>query len=280
MDNKQKQRIVGIVFLVILAVVAIPALLKHAGNPTQPVSTTTDNLSPAAQTVGNAETPPVEGASASTDGSVASEQPAMDQGAGAAGQPNIPEQAGSATAPTPPLGEESPGAGALQQMAPGPEQALPGQAVPAQAPLNAQPLSAPQAESSVMQEPAGADVDVGPAPTTVQPISPSSGVATTTAAKPQPVGAESKKSHQKLDHGVKSDWTIRLAVFSVQSNAQKLINSMKKQGHKGYIEAINTYKGMTYRVLLKTHSSKAEADRLVEKLNKLFHVSAIVGRHP
>lgn len=247
MDSKQKQRIVGIIFLVILAVVAIPAFLKHSNeNAAPPTSEETQpTVQEQNQVLPNEPMPmPPE----------ANQQPlAIDQ------QPpsNLaPNPAPAPVTPVPPsdtsvMQEESaePMPGEVQAIAP----------QPSANPTPTQPIIAPP------PAPVVAPVSAAPEPASLEPIK-----------KTVVVKKINKIERQRQVE--KTDWTIRLAIFSVRANADKLMSDLKKRGYHGSIEEINTYKGMTYKVILRTKSSRADADKLARKLNNLFHINVMVSR--
>ena len=241
MDSKQKQRIVGIIFLIILAVVAIPAFLKHSKeNAVLPASEETQQMAQEQSQVLPNEAAPLE----------ANQQPlATDQ------QPPNNAAPNSNPAPTPPAPSADGNMTQEQSLEP-----MPGEATPTS------PLTSP---ASPAQPP------VIPAPSAAAPIS-----APPEPVKPEPVKKPvAIKKASKIEHQVeKTDWTIRLAIFSVRANADKLLSDLKKHGFRGSIEEINTYKGMTYKVTLKIKSSRTDADKLAAKLNNLFHIKVMVSR--
>lgn len=241
MDSKQKQRIVGIIFLIILAVVAIPAFLKHSKeNAVLPASEETQQMAQEQSQVLPNEPAPLE---ANQQPLATEQQPPSN----AAPNPN--------PVSTPPVSSADGNMTQEQSLEPIP---VPSEATPTS------PLSSPASptQSPVITEPSA------PAPISAPPV------------KPEPVKKPvAIKKASKIEHQVeKTDWTIRLAIFSVRANADKLLSDLKKHGFHGSIEEINTYKGMTYKVTLKTKSSRADADKLAAKLNNLFHIKVMVNK--
>jgi cell division septation protein DedD len=245
-DSKQKQRIVGIIFLVILAVVAIPTFLKHSKENT--ASPTSEEAQQMAQ----------EQSQALPNESVPMPPP-----------PEANQQPLATDQPPPPSNNVAPN--------PTPAPAMP----------------APPTDGSTMQEESAEPMPAGMVnPTPAQPVitAPPAPATAPTAAAPisvasEPVSADPVKKPavlkqtSKIEHQVeKTDWTIRLAIFSVRANADKLLSDLKKHGYHGSVEEINTYKGMTYKVTLKTKSSRADANKLATKLNNLFHINVMVSR--
>lgn len=252
MDSKQKQRIVGIIFLVILAVVAIPAFLKHSrGNAISSDSAEQQMAQEQNQVFPNEAVPPE-----------ANQQPlATDQ------QP--PSNAVSNPNPVPTM-PAPPSDGSMMQEESAEPMPSEAQAIPSQPSFN------PPNQAALPATP--------PTPPTQQVIT-APLVSAPTSASPESVSSESikkptvLKKTSKIEHHVeKTDWTIRLAIFSVRANADKLLSDLKKHGYHGSVEEINTYKGMTYKVTLKTKSSRPDANKLATKLNNLFHIHVIVGK--
>lgn len=274
MDNKQKQRVIGIIFLVVLAVVAIPAFLKRSANTNE-----------MANVQGTASDMPVE--------PLKEENPAIDQNQNPNLNPNSvqnPSPNGVETlqpSPMPPL--ESSNQQAISQEPPvntqGPVVDMP--------PQNQEPAStatpSPDLNSNVSEAPdVASPVNSANMVNTVAPSAPvitntPASVPTTTATPvtmPKHVTHSNKaeKTESTEAHAVKVDWVIRLAVLSSHSGADKLIGDMKKQGYTGHIEEINTYKGMVYNITMKTHASKKEVDKLAQKLNTVFHIKVMVSK--
>lgn len=280
MDNKQKQRVVGIVFLVVLAVVAVPAFLKrswtteHAApsaeetlntqgspsalpveplaEPSQQPSAELPSAPPMAQQPSDNRSPVTGQPAPAPSDPVVTTPPAGSPAPASSVQPPVPGAQGQSQGPVPVLGDELPAAPAQRQEAPPVDSSL----------------------GPVVQQP------------TPNQLSPSPENVISTPAEPVKQPPVMKKavtttSHEnaiKSNTGPRLDWVIRLAILSVRANAEKLIHNMKKHGYVGQMEAINTYKGMTYRVTLKKHGTRTEAEQLGQKLNKLFHVNVIINK--
>ena len=246
MDNKQKQRVIGIIFLVILAVVAIPAFLKRPGNtneisnvqgmpsamPVEPLKEESQGIDQnqgqnATEALEPSPMPPLE----PTNQEPASQEPPVNNQGAVAGMPEQNQEPVSMPEPVP--GPE------LQPVQPQQDLANPASTSPIPAPIPA------------------------PAPAAV--------------VMPKNTAPQSKP-HKSEVSAVKSDWVIRLAVLSTRSAADKLILDMKKQGYTGHSEEINTYKGRVYNITMKTHASKKEVDKLAQKLNTLFHIKVMVSK--
>ena len=271
-DTKQKQRIIGIIFLVILAVVAIPAFLKHSNNSMQPAPTM-DAVSPTSDEASNQQGSP-------------SAMPAEPMGQEQNQMPPQPSQAlpSEPMNQQPQVGDQQPTESMNQQpLNQQPTEPMSQPSVSQQQPLldsgeeTQEPLPGEMQAIPSQEPPAAGTPAAGQSPVT-SAKTPSTKEATTATAAASAKKSLGVKVHKQEAHVEKSDWTIRLAIFSVRANAEKLMQDLKKHGYKGHIEEINTYKGMTYKLTLKTKSSRADANKLAEKLNKLFHISVIVNR--
>ena len=261
MDSKQKQRVVGIIFLVILAVVAIPAFLKHSKeNVGSPNVEESEQITQEKSEVLPNEPLPLPDAN---------QPPVIDQ-----------ESLSNAALNLAPSAIPAPTADAnlTQQQS---LESMPAEAQPTQPSANtSNQVTLPVAPSPAIRIPESTS-PTSPAPpiiTTLPAVAPIAAPPETVKLEPVKKPIVLKKAKKEEHHLGKSDWTIRLAILSVRANAHKLVNDLKKQGYHASIEEINTYKGMMYKVTLQKKSSRADADKLAMKLNDSFHIHVMVSR--
>lgn len=262
MDNQVKQRVIGAVVLVALAVIFVPMLLEKPDSdlgpvgsnlPEQPDQSVQDRIEPL-----TLPEPP------------ADEEPAqvvIDQAPPAA-QGDI----------TPPADAVAPNASAPIQPAPG--QTPPPTPTPAPA-----PTPTPGAEAPADTAPPAATVppaaNTSPTPTPVPAPTPP-------AAAPQPAQppvAATTKPKPSVQEPVApkplSGWVVQLASLASKNNALALRERLRGLGYTAFVEELKTSQGgLLYRVRVGPELERANADNLRSRLEQQVQLKGIVTRYP
>lgn len=249
MDNQVKQRVIGAVVLVALAVIFVPMLLEKPDSdldpvgsnlPEQPDMAVQDRIEPL-----TLPEPPPENEPAQV---VLDQAPDM-TAAPAAGDAGMPPAEGAAPATTAPApAAEAPAA--VAQALPAPVTAAP-PAAPAQPPATTPAQAVP---------PAAAPPAAAPAPVT--PAAPAPSAQTETAAKPL------------------SGWVVQLASLASKNNALALRERLRGLGYTAFVEEIKTAQGVLYRVRVGPELERVSADNLRNRLEQQVQIKGIVTRYP
>ena len=269
MDNQVKQRVIGAVVLVALAVIFVPMLLEKPDSdlgpvgsnlPDQPEQSVQDRIEPL-----TLPEPPAE------------EQPAqvvIDQAPADMATPD-------AAAPAP--DSNAPGAGAPMPDAPvdaaPPAEATAPVTPPAAGAAPAEPLpTAPAPSAPAAQTPpatAAPTTPAAPAPAAAPPASPSAAQPpAATLAKPAPT-AQAPTAAKPL-----SGWVVQLASLASKDNALALRERLRGQGYTAFVEELKTPQGMLYRVRVGPELERANADDLRNRLEQRVQIKGIVTRYP
>lgn len=257
MDNQVKQRVIGAVVLVALAVIFVPMLLEKPDSdlgpvgsnlPEQPDQTVQDRIEPLTLPEPPAEEEPA--------------QVVLDQAPDAATAAQAPDAAatpppGAAQAPaeetTAPVEPALPAPVTTAPIAPAPATTAPPAATaPATQPPTAAPAAAVQQASPVVAAPA-------PATTPAKPVT---GAQTDTAAKPL------------------SGWVVQLASLASKNNALALRERLRGLGYTAFVEETTTAQGVLYRVRVGPELERANAETLRNRLEQQVQIKGIVSRYP
>lgn len=258
MDNQVKQRVIGAVVLVALAVIFVPMLLEKPDSdlgpvgsnlPEQPDQTVQDRIEPLTLPEPPAEEEPA--------------QVVLDQAPDAATAAQAPDAAatppppGAAQAPaeesTAPVEPALPAPVTTAPIAPAPATTAPPAAT---APATQPPTAAPAAP--VQQ---AAPVAAAPVPATT-PAKPVTGAQTDTAAKPL------------------SGWVVQLASLASKNNALALRERLRGLGYTAFVEETTTAQGVLYRVRVGPELERANAETLRNRLEQQVQIKGIVSRYP
>ena len=79
---------------------------------------------------------------------------------------------------------------------------------------------------------------------------------------------------------VTSGWVVQLGSFSVQQNAQKLRDTLRKKGHPSFVEAFQSKKGKRYRVRVGPQATREEAEKLSRVLKTQTKLTGLVMHFP
>lgn len=258
MDNQVKQRVIGAVVLVALAVIFVPMLLEKPDSdlgpvgsnlPEQPDQTVQDRIEPLTLPEPPAEEEPAQVVlDQASDAATAT--PAPDAAA-------IPPSPGAAQAPAEetatPVEPALPAPVTTAPIAPAPASTAPPAAT---APAVQPPSAAPAAP--VQQ---AAPVVAAPVPATT-PAKPATGAQTDTAAKPL------------------SGWVVQLASLASKNNALALRERLRGLGYTAFVEETATAQGVLYRVRVGPELERANAETLRNRLEQQVQIKGIVTRYP
>ncbi len=255
MDNQVKQRVIGAVVLVALAVIFVPMLLEKPDSdlgpvgsnlPEQPDQTVQDRIEPLTLPEPPAEEEPAQvvldqpPAGAHTTGDVAGQM-----------QGTVPAPGAEAAAPVEPA---LPAPVTTAPIAPAPAPVTPPAAAPA-----AQP---PAATPAPVQQAAPVAVTPAPAAPTTTPAKPVTSTQTDTAAKPL------------------SGWVVQLASLASKDNALALRERLRGLGYTAFVEEITTAQGVLYRVRVGPELERGNAEALRNRLEQQVQIKGIVSRYP
>lgn len=253
MDNVVKQRVIGAVVLVALAVIFVPMLLDDSeeglgpvgGNlPDQPEQIVRDRIEPLTLPEPPAETEPAE---------VVLDQPTPENaqaaantvlGIGAAPQPGTPAEAQSAPPPATP---SAPTAGAPEETVTAPPSVVPEQTAPA--PITGTTPAAPAAPT--------------PAPDVAQPAPPP-------VAKSEPAPAKSALS----------GWVVQLVATANKTKAVELQEKLRALGYTAFVESVKTPQGTLFRVRVGPELERGNAENVRNRLEQQVQIKGIVTRYP
>lgn len=259
MDNQVKQRVIGAVVLVALAVIFVPMLLEKPDSdlgpvgsnlPEQPDMAVQDRIEPLTLPEPPAEEEPAQVVlDQAPDSTLAEPVP------GAAGM--LPAEGVAATT-TAPAAVPAPAAEAPVAV----EQTLP--APVTTAPLTAAPVAAPAVAPS--QPPATTPAQVAPPVAAPAPV--------TTPATPAP-SAQAETAAKPL-----SGWVVQLASLASKDNALALREKLRGHGYTAFVEEIKTAQGVLYRVRVGPELERASADNLRDRLEQQVQIKGIVTRYP
>ena len=255
MDNQVKQRVIGAVVLVALAVIFVPMLLEKPDSdldpvgsnlPEQPDMAVQDRIEPLTLPEPPAEEEPAQVVlDQAPDSTLAEPVP------GAAGMPPAEGVAPATTVPAP--AAEAPAA--VEQTLPAPVTT---------APLTAAPVAAPAVAPS--QPPATTPAQVAPPVAAPAPV--------TTPATPAP-SAQAETAAKPL-----SGWVVQLASLASKDNALALREKLRGHGYTAFVEEIKTAQGVLYRVRVGPELERASADNLRDRLEQQVQIKGIVTRYP
>lgn len=254
MDNQVKQRVIGAVVLVALAVIFVPMLLEKPDSdlgpvgsnlPEQPDQVVQDRIEPL-----TLPEPPAE------------EEPAqlvLDQGP--AGEANAPVDAAA-----------QPAQGAAPAPAPAAEATTP--VVPVlPAPVTTAPIApapATTAPAAPAQPPVAETTPAAP----VQQAAPTPAAPATTPAAPAP-SAQTDTAAKPL-----SGWVVQLASLASKDNALALRERLRGLGYTAFVEETTTAQGVLYRVRVGPELERANAETLRNRLEQQVQIKGIVARYP
>lgn len=110
---------------------------------------------------------------------------------------------------------------------------------------------------------------------------------TTKSILKEPVKTQARvvrvRTHKKPRHHTQKKlvsnavWAIQLASFSKINNAKKLLKKLRHKGYAAYMKRTRMKSGVSYaRVFVGPHSSRATASKLLAKLKKQVHLQGVV----
>lgn len=259
MDNQVKQRVIGAVVLVALAVIFVPMLLEKPDSdlgpvgsnlPEQPDQTVQDRIEPLTLPEPPAEEEPAQLVLDQPQGAPAAALPATGD---VAGQPQgaVPAAGAEATAPVEPA---LPAPVTTAPIAPAPASVTP--------PAAAQP---PAATPAPVQQAA-------PVAATPAPAAPAAPV--TTPAKPV-TSAQTDSTAKPL-----SGWVVQLASLASKDNALALRERLRGLGYTAFVEETATAQGVLYRVRVGPELERGNAETLRNRLEQQVQIKGIVTRYP
>lgn len=262
MDNQVKQRVIGAVVLVALAVIFVPMLLEKPDSdlgpvgsnlPEQPDQAVHDRIEPLTLPEPPAEDEPaqvvIDQAPEGVPGT-----PMMEAG------PDTGAPAGGSTTPAVPAPTEEAAAPAEQSL-PAPVTIQP----PASPAAPATPATPPVAQPPVDQPPAAAPAPAAPSTATPPPVTP---------ARPVP-SAQPETAPKPL-----SGWVVQLASLASKDNAMVLRERLRGHGYTAFVEEIKTPQGVLYRVRVGPELERANAETLRNRLEQQVQIKGIVTRYP
>lgn len=142
-----------------------------------------------------------------------------------------------------------------------------------QPPQTAQQLSELKPQPPVAQEPPQsqptAEAAPTPEPSKEKPVSSTKAPPNTTPEPAKSQVATQASDSRRLDGaGLPQSWSIQLASLSNRDNADRLLKRLRGAGYKAYVRS----SGSSNRVLVGPMIEKAEAQRLLKKLNAQYKV--------
>lgn len=257
-DNQVKQRVIGAVVLVALAVIFVPMLLEKPDSdlgpvgsnlPEQPDQAVHDRIEPLTLPEPPAEDEPA--------------QVVIDQAPEGAALPSAGTQTGPETGVP---ATESP-----MPAVPAPtEEAAAPTVPPLPAPVTTPPpasTAAPAVPTTppAVPPPAAAPAPAAPSTATPPPVTP---------AKPVP-SAQPETAPKPL-----SGWVVQLASLASKDNAMALRERLRGHGYTAFVEEIKTPQGVLYRVRVGPELERANADNLRNRLEQQVQIKGIVTRYP
>lgn len=249
MDNVVKQRVIGAVVLVALAVIFVPMLLDDSeeglgpvgGNlPDQPEQIVHDRIEPLTLPEPPAETEPAQ---------VVLDQPATDA---------------TATAPQSVPATAAPTTGTPEETVTAPQPAVPVPVVPAPAPA---PVAAPPASASTAAPVVAAQPT--PAPAVTAPVAPP------VVHKPAPVATPTPASAKAL-----SGWVVQLVATANKTKALGLQEKLRALGYTAFVEEIKTPQGTLFRVRVGPELERGNAENVRNRLEQQMQIKGMVTRYP
>lgn len=272
MDNQVKQRVIGAVVLVALAVIFVPMLLEKPDSdlgpvgsnlPEQPDQTVQDRIEPLTLPEPPAEEEPA--------------QVVLDQGPGGAPATSSPGDA-TTQMPQDAVPAQTPAS------APDAEATTPVEPAPLPAPVTAPSAPAPSATTPpastapaapAAQPPAATPAPAAPAQQTAPTVaSPAPAAPATTPAKPV-TGAQTDSAAKPL-----SGWVVQLASLASKDNALALRERLRGLGYTAFVEETTTAQGVLYRVRVGPELERANAETLRNRLEQQVQIKGIVSRYP
>lgn len=256
MDNQVKQRVIGAVVLVALAVIFVPMLLEKPDSdlgpvgsnlPEQPDQAVQDRIEPLTLPEPPAEEEPAQVVLDQVPAG-ATATPAPDATTAQPPQAVIPVPTEEAVAPVEPA---LPAPVTTAPLAPAPAAEAPSAATPATAAPVPPPVDAPA--------PAPAAAPTAPATT---PAAPVISAQPDTAAKPL------------------SGWVVQLASLASKDNALALRERLRGLGYTAFVEEITTAQGVLYRVRVGPELERGNAETLRNRLEQQVQIKGIVSRYP
>lgn len=248
MDNVVKQRVIGAVVLVALAVIFVPMLLNQSGDnlgpvggnlPDQPEQIVHDRIEPLTLPEPPAETEPAQ---------VVLDQP-------------TPENA--AAAPAPAIGapqSETPQPGTSQAGTP-PATPSPAPNPTANPPLNQAP-NASVAEETVTAPPPAVPTPAAPVATPATP-------APAAVEKPAPAPAKAL-----------SGWVVQLVATANKTHALALREKLRALGYTAFVEETKTAQGVLFRVRVGPELERGNAEDVRNRLERQVRIKGMVTRYP
>lgn len=257
MDNQVKQRVIGAVVLVALAVIFVPMLLEKPDSdlgpvgsnlPDQPDQTVQDRIEPLTLPEPPAEEDPAQVVlDQAPDTSTA--MPAPDAATPSPDAAPVPAPTPETTAP---VGSALPAPVTTAPLAPAP--ATPAVTAPA---ATAQPSAAVAVPAAPVQQ----AVPPAPAPATT-PAAPTPSAQPDTAAKPL------------------SGWVVQLASLSSKDNALALRERLRGLGYTAFVEETTSAQGKLFRVRVGPELERGNAETLRNRLEQQVQIKGIVTRYP
>ena len=160
-----------------------------------------------------------------------------------------------------------------------------GEPAPVDKPRIPAPEDEPKPESSIaaMTEPARVETKktetVQAEPT--QPVTQSATTTQPAAKKPQPTPApEEKVATTPKKPPIVSGWVVQLGSFSMEKNAIRLRDSLRKNGHASFVEAYERAGKTSYRVRVGPELTKELAEELKKQLKQETKLDGLVMAFP
>lgn len=146
-----------------------------------------------------------------------------------------------------------------------PEDSVTATPVPEKTPIVKQPI----VKQSIKATPAASDAKTKPAltPTLTSPPAKAQAPVTTVAAV-------------TVKEPIVSGWVVQIGSFSVERNAVKLRDKLRKKGHASFVESFKKNNGMIFRVRVGPELTKDLAENLNKKLNQETKLKGLVMRYP
>lgn len=98
--------------------------------------------------------------------------------------------------------------------------------------------------------------------------------------KPQPPIVSTPTVATAVKEPIVSGWVVQIGSFTVEKNALKLRDKLRKKGHASFVESFNKNNGMIYRVRVGPELTKGLAENLSKQLNQETQLNGLVMRYP
>ena len=103
---------------------------------------------------------------------------------------------------------------------------------------------------------------------------------TTTKPAVAPAAPDTQVAKIESKKPIVSGWVVQLGSFSVEKNAVKLRDQLRKKGHASFVEKYSRNGKTSYRVRVGPELTRESADKLKEKLKKETKLDGLVLAFP